>query len=86
VGLPLPTGGGNPRKGMRLVHFGHGNRTPHAEPVSTPVYDRECLPARFAAPGPLIVEEPSTTTVVQPGQHLIVDDARNLVITLQSAV
>ena len=33
-------GGGNPHKGTRLVHFGHGQRSPHAEPVSTPVYDR----------------------------------------------
>ncbi len=86
VGLPSPNGGGNPHKGMRLVHFGHGHSSPHAEPVSTPVYDRESLPTGFASPGPLIVEEPSTTTVVQLGQHLIVDDAGNLVITLQSAV
>jgi N-methylhydantoinase A len=86
VGLPSPNGGGNPHKGRRLVHFGHGRSSPHAEPVSTPVYDRESLPTGFASPGPLIVEEPSTTTVVQLGQHLSVDDAGNLVITLQSAV
>jgi N-methylhydantoinase A len=85
VGLMSPNGGGNPHKGERLVHFGHGRSSPRAEPVSTPVYDRESLPAGFAAPGPLIVEEPSTTTVVQPGQHLSVDATGNLVITLQSA-
>jgi N-methylhydantoinase A len=86
MGMPSPNGGGNPRKGMRLVHFGHGHSSPHAELVSTPVYDRESLPTGFASPGPLIVEEPSTTTVVQLGQHLIIDDAGNLVITLQPAV
>jgi N-methylhydantoinase A len=71
---------------MRLVHFGHGHSSPPAELVSTPVYERESLPVGFASPGPLIVEEPSTTTVVQLGQYLIIDDAGNLVITLQSAV
>jgi N-methylhydantoinase A len=85
VGLPTATGGGNPLKGTRLVHFRHGHRTPRPEPVSTPVYDRERLPAGFASPGPLIVEEPSTTTVVQIGQQLIIDAAGNLVITLQPA-
>ena len=85
VGLPSATGGGNPLKGTRLVHFRHGHRTPHPEPVSTPVYDRESLPTGFASPGPLIVEELSTTTVVQIGQHLNIDDAGNLVITLQPA-
>jgi N-methylhydantoinase A len=83
--LPSPNGGGNPHKGRRLVHFRHGHGSPHAEPVSTPVYDRQSLPPGFASEGPLIVEEPSTTTVVQLGQHLSVDNAGNLVITLQSA-
>jgi N-methylhydantoinase A len=86
VGLPSATDGGNPHKGIRLVHLGNGHRAPHGEPVSTPVYDRERLPAGFASLGPLIVEEPSTTTIVQLGQHLSVDEAGNLVITLQSAV
>jgi N-methylhydantoinase A len=86
VGLPSPNDGGNPHKGARLVHFGHVQSSPHAEPISTPVYDRKSLPTGFASPGPLIVEEPSTTTVVQLGQHLSVDDAGNLIITLQPAV
>jgi N-methylhydantoinase A len=86
VGLTSPIRGGNPHKGVRLVHFGHVQSSHHSEPMSTPVYDRERLPTGFASPGPLIVEEPSTTTVVQPGQHLNVDDAGNLIITLQPAV
>jgi N-methylhydantoinase A len=84
AGLPSPNGGSNPYKGERLVHFGHVQRSHHAEPISTPVYDRERLPTGFASAGPLIVEEPSTTTVVHLGQHLSVD-AGNLIITLQSA-
>ena len=28
AGKPSPTGGGNPRKGVRLVHFGHVQRFP----------------------------------------------------------
>ena len=86
VGWALATGGGNPQKGMRLVHFGNGQGARNADPISTPVYDRASLPAGFASPGPLIVEEPSTTTVVQLGQHLNLDDTGNLVITPQSAV
>jgi N-methylhydantoinase A len=86
TGLPSPNGGGNPRKGVRHVHLGHVQHSHHAEPISTPVYDRERLATGFASPGPLIVEEPSTTTVVHLGQHLSVDTAGNLIITLQPAV
>ena len=67
-------------QGVRLVHFGHVQSTHHAEPISTPVYDRERLPTGFASSGPLIVEEPSTTTVVHLGQRLSVD-RRGLIIT-----
>ncbi|MFN8593506.1 MAG: hydantoinase/oxoprolinase family protein [Thermomicrobiales bacterium] len=75
---------GDARKGTRRVHFsdGHGAGTPR---VSTPVYDRDRLAPGFAASGPLIVEEPSTTTLVHPGQRLTVDDLGNLVITVAGA-
>src|SRR5215217_2320746 len=50
--------------GVRPVYFqGHGL-------IDTPIYRRDDLPAGFAATGPLIVEEVSSTTVVQPGQRL----------------
>ena len=32
------------------------------------------LPAGFAAEGPLVVEEPSSTMIVHPGQRLWVDE------------
>ena len=38
------------------------------------VYERASLPAHFGAEGPLIVEEPSASTVVLPGQRMWVDD------------
>jgi N-methylhydantoinase A len=50
--------------------------------LPTPVYDRGRLPAGFTIAGPAIVEEPSTTTVVHPGQRLTVDPTGNLVIAL----
>jgi N-methylhydantoinase A len=40
--------------------------------VPTVVYRREALPAGFARSGPLIVEEPDSTSVVHPGDRLLV--------------
>jgi N-methylhydantoinase A len=55
---------GGQATGVRPVYFqGHGL-------IDTPIYRRDDLPAGFAATGPLIVEEVSSTTVVQPGQRL----------------
>ncbi|MGI8475468.1 MAG: hydantoinase/oxoprolinase family protein, partial [Thermomicrobiales bacterium] len=48
--------------------------------METTVLSRETLPAGFSFDGPLIVEEPSATTVVFPRQRLSVDDQGNLVI------
>ncbi|HET6172487.1 MAG TPA: hydantoinase/oxoprolinase family protein [Gaiellales bacterium] len=49
----------------------------------TAVYERSDLPIGFNAPGPLVIEEPTTTTLVHPGQLLEVDDFGNLVIWLR---
>ena len=40
--------------------------------VETPVYRRESLGAGLTLTGPAIVEEPDSTTVVHPGDTLIV--------------
>jgi N-methylhydantoinase A len=45
-----------------------------------PIYERDRLGVDFVADGPLIVEEPSATTLVHRGQRLAVDRFRNLVI------
>jgi N-methylhydantoinase A len=71
----------SPRKGVRSVRFGDGHGTSLAPPISTPVYARAMLHPGWEVVGPAIVEEPSTTTVVHPGQRLTVDAAGNLVIT-----
>jgi N-methylhydantoinase A len=49
----------------------------------TAVYERSELPIGFSAPGPLVIEEPTTTTLVHPGQTLEVDGFGNLVIWLR---
>jgi N-methylhydantoinase A len=49
----------------------------------TAVYERSELPIGFSAPGPLVIEEPTTTTLVHPGQTLEVDGFANLVIWLR---
>ena len=46
----------------------------------TPVYERAALPAGTTLVGPLVVEEPTTTTLVHPGQTLTADAFGNLVI------
>ncbi len=48
--------------------------------VETPIYDRGKLGAGFSGQGPMIVEEPTTATVVCPGQSLCVDKYGNLII------
>ena len=55
------------RKGRRMVDFGEDGRH------EADIYERDALPAGFEADGPLVVEEPSSTTIVHPGQRLWVD-------------
>ncbi len=54
--------------------------------VSTPVYDRDKLPAETRFQGPAIVEQMDTTTVVPPGATIDVDRAGNLMIEIPTAV
>jgi N-methylhydantoinase A len=46
------------------------------------VFDRRDLPVGFEAPGPVVVEDETTTALVHPGQTLEVDEAANLVVWL----
>lgn len=73
----LPRGEGSPEiKNRRPVDF-------DVDGVhETTVFERNQLPAGFSAAGPLVVEEPTTTTLVHPGQSLLVDETGNLVIEL----
>jgi N-methylhydantoinase A len=61
------------RKTVRPVFFGDGF-------ADTPVYDRASLPSGHRLPGPAVVEEFGSTTVVFPGQVLTVDPHGILVI------
>ncbi len=70
-----PTTGAAPApKGRRRVDF-------DADGVHEAlVYDRSLLPAGFEAPGPLVIEDETTTALVHVGQTLEVDEAGNLVV------
>jgi N-methylhydantoinase A len=48
--------------------------------VDTAVFDRTALGPGGAIEGPALVEEAHTTTVVLPGDRLVVDDQLALVI------
>jgi N-methylhydantoinase A len=53
--------------------------------IPTPFYRREALAAGTRLDGPAIIVQPDTTTVLRPGQGCHVDDAGNLIITLNRA-
>ncbi|HMH48963.1 MAG TPA: hydantoinase/oxoprolinase family protein [Candidatus Acidoferrum sp.] len=59
----------------------HSNNRWH----DTPVYRREHLPVGLVLTGPAIVEQLDTTTVIEPGDHAIVDALGNLEITVGGA-
>jgi N-methylhydantoinase A len=68
---------GDPVKGTRSVWWGPDDRH-----LDTTVLDRTRLPPGARFDGPLIVEERESTTVVDPGCTLVVDEHLNLVIDL----
>ncbi|MBS0255411.1 MAG: hydantoinase B/oxoprolinase family protein [Proteobacteria bacterium] len=47
----------------------------------TPLYDRAHLAEGFTADGPLLVSDPVSTTMVEPGWRLTVDGVGNLILT-----
>jgi N-methylhydantoinase A len=51
----------------------------------TPIYQRAALVRDQELAGPAIVEQPDTTTVIYPGQQGRVDEAGNLIITIEDA-
>jgi N-methylhydantoinase A len=48
--------------------------------IDTNVYHRQLLGKNVSVSGPAIVEEPSASTVIYPGQSLLVDEYGNLII------
>jgi N-methylhydantoinase A len=59
----------------RLVYFSDVSGR-----VDTPVFSRASLPARFAAPGPAIIEEYGSTTVVGPFDRFEIGDLGEIII------
>jgi N-methylhydantoinase A len=51
-----------------------------AAPLATPVFRRDGLEAGVTVPGPAIIEEKTSTTVLHPGQRARVDEYLNLEI------
>ena len=51
--------------------------------VDTPVFDRAGLRPGHAFDGPAIVEQPDTTSVIEPGMAARVDPFGNILVTLQ---
>jgi len=69
----------SPAPVRRTVHFAG------AGPLDTAIHARSSLAAGFTAPGPLIVEEPLSTTVVPAGAVLRVLESGSLLIESQEA-
>jgi N-methylhydantoinase A len=53
--------------------------------VDCPIYDRYALAGGATFPGPAVVEEFDSTTVVHPGYGLRVDEHGNLIIEREAA-
>ena len=68
AGTPVP-------RATRSVHFDAGWH-------DTPVFDRAALGAGLCIAGPAIIDEMSSTTVLEPGQSVTMDAAGNLVLEI----
>ena len=78
---PIEPGGRTPvraaRRGERACWFSESARA-----VATPVYDRSMLRAGNRITGPALIEEHASTTVLLPGDRLLVDAWGNLDIQI----
>jgi N-methylhydantoinase A len=66
------------RTGSRKVFFGkeHGQ-------LNCAIYRRDCLEPGHKISGPAIIDQLDTTTVIHPEQEAVVDNYRNLLVTLK---
>lgn len=79
LSLSGAVGGADPAariKGHRTAWFDGGGA------AATPVFDRYALEAGDTISGPAIIEEREATTVIAPGDSIIVDAGLNMVITV----
>ena len=75
AGGPAPAD--DAQTGMREIVF-----APADGAVATPVYARAALLAGNRIAGPAVVEEPTATTLLRPGDALEVDRLGNLLLTI----
>jgi N-methylhydantoinase A len=61
-------------KGSRLVQF-------DTEKLDTPIFDRDQLLSGHEIPGPAIIEEKASVTVIRPNHKVLVDSYGNLYVT-----
>ncbi|MBP1731841.1 MAG: N-methylhydantoinase A/acetone carboxylase, beta subunit [Deltaproteobacteria bacterium] len=80
IELPVPELGGsdNPLAGKRMVYFESG-----AMAVECPIFSRERLAPGYKLAGPAVIQEYACTTVLFPGDSLVVADTGELVITIK---
>ena len=73
-----------PEAGERLedAHVGERRASFGGAWHETPIFARERLPLGAEIDGPAIIEQMDATTVVEPGDRLVIDDAGNLIITV----
>lgn len=71
----LPTSPNPGPTEVRRVHFGSSGW------LATPVFRREQLPVDERIAGPAIIEESNSTTIVLPGQQLVIHHSASMVIT-----
>jgi N-methylhydantoinase A len=64
-------------RGTREVYFAESGRA-----VDTPTYDRAALLAKNRIAGPVLIEEYASTTVVHPGDVVVVEAFGDLVIEI----
>lgn len=79
--LPRPRLRPPVRSGRSLADAEKGVRPAYFAPagfVPTPIFDRTRLPLGARVPGPAIVEQPDTTTVIPPGYAAFVEESGNL--------
>jgi N-methylhydantoinase A len=67
------------RAGTRRAYFPAAGEAP----VGVPVYSRDKLRAGHHFSGPAIVEQYDSTTVICPGQAVMVDRYGNLAVTMR---
>jgi N-methylhydantoinase A len=52
--------------------------------LDCPVYQREKLDVGLVVPGPAVLDQLDSTTVIYPGQAARVDEWKNLIVTQES--